>query len=330
MVTASPIAASSQLPVYCSSHGTFWQNGGSMIAGRFNVARSLWAGRLSALLIHLRLHFQILLAPIFLWGFVLAGGSVGTPFWTAFAAMHIFLYGGATAYNSYYDRDEGPVGGLKQPPPVTAELLPFSLVWQVAGAVLALTVNEVFFLLYLLIFALFSAYSYPGVRLKKRPVFGLLTVALGQGVLAGLGGAAAASVSPGALPPLAWLGIVAASGLTTGFYPITQIYQIDEDLRRGDRTFAAWVGPARTFRFALLVMAAGSAALIPAFAAVYGMLLTVGLALFCAGLLIALSRWARHYNPTDVMANYRRVTSLHRLMSGGFLALLVLRLARMV
>lgn len=301
-----------------------------MVAAGLNVARSLLAGRLLVLVVHLRLHFQLLLAPIFLWGFVLAGGQVDRRFWVAFAALHIFLYGGTTAYNSYYDRDEGPVGGLKQPPPVTPELLPFSLVFQTVGALLALAVSPIFFTLYLFIFALFTAYSHPGIRLKKRPVVGLLTVALGQGVLAGLSGAAAANASPVALSPLAWLGIVAASALTTGFYPITQVYQIDEDLARGDVTFAAWVGPARAFRFALVVMAAGSAALVPVFYGVYGVLITVGLIIFCAGLLVALSRWARRYDPADVLTNYGRVTLLHRLMSGGFLALLVLKLAHLV
>ncbi len=283
--------------------------------------------RIGALFIHLRLHFQILLAPIFLWGFVLAGGQVDGRFWLAFVAIHVFLYGGTTAYNSYYDRDEGPVGGLKQPPPVTPELLPFSLVWQAIGAVLALLVNPAFFMLYLLIFALFTAYSYPGIRLKKRPVLGLLTVALGQGVLAGLSGAAAADVSPLVLPAVAWLGIVAASSLTTGFYPITQVYQIDEDKARGDTTYAAWVGPRRTFGFALVVIGLGALALIPPFYLVYELIITLGLVVFCVWLLAALARWARRYDPVDVLGNYQRVTRYHRLMSGGFLLLLVLKLA---
>lgn len=282
------------------------------------------------LLVHLRLPFQLLLAPIFLWGFVLAGGQVGPRFWLAFTALHLFLYGGTTAYNSYYDRDEGPVGGLKQPPPVTPELLPFSLVLQAVGALLACWVNGLFLLLYLLIFALFTAYSYPGIRLKKRPLAGLLAVALGQGLLAGLCGAAAATPALTGFPLPVWFGIIAASALTTGFYPLTQVYQIDEDLARGDLTFAAWSGPARTFRFAFGLMAVASLALLPTFAAVYGPPLTIGLALFCAGLLVFLARWAQHYDPDAILANYQRVTLLHRLMSGGFLLLLVLRLARLL
>lgn len=36
-----------------------------------------------------------------------------------------------------------------------------------------------------------------------------------------------------------------------GFYPLTQIYQIDEDRDRGDTTFAVWVGPRGVFTFAI-------------------------------------------------------------------------------
>jgi 1,4-dihydroxy-2-naphthoate octaprenyltransferase len=290
------------------------------------VATDIPLHRLQTMFVHLRLHFQLLLAPIFLWGFLLAGGQVDGRFWLAFVAMHLFLYGGTTAYNSYYDRDEGPVGGLSAPPPVLPELLPFSLVSQAIGAGLALLVNPAFLILYLLIFALFTAYSYPGIRLKKRPIFGLLTVALGQGILAGLSGAAAAAVSPFALPGLAWLGIVALTAVTTGFYPITQVYQIEEDVKRGDITFAAWGGPGRTFAFALLTMTLGVLALLLPFYNVFGPLLTAGFVIFCIGLLGALAHWSRHFDPADVQGNYRRVSRLHRLMSGGFLALLVLRL----
>ncbi|MDQ3249750.1 MAG: hypothetical protein M3Q45_11165, partial [Chloroflexota bacterium] len=50
------------------------------------------------LLIHLRLHFQLLLAPIFLWGYFLAAGRPDGKFWLAFFAFHLFLYGGTTAF----------------------------------------------------------------------------------------------------------------------------------------------------------------------------------------------------------------------------------------
>ncbi len=68
---------------------------------------------------HLRLPFNLLLSPIYLWGVLLAGGTLWDPsFWLGYVTLHLFLYGGGTAFNSFYDRDEGPIGGMAHPPPV--------------------------------------------------------------------------------------------------------------------------------------------------------------------------------------------------------------------
>ncbi|MEJ2287241.1 MAG: hypothetical protein P8Y02_01120 [Deinococcales bacterium] len=62
---------------------------------------------------HLRLHFNVLLSPIYLWGVLLGGGRLlDGGVWLGYLSLHLFLYGGTTAFNSYYDRDEGPVGGM--------------------------------------------------------------------------------------------------------------------------------------------------------------------------------------------------------------------------
>src|SRR6266581_7124150 len=103
---------------------------------------------MGTLFVHLRLHFQLLLAPVFLWGWLLAGGGLSQSAGLGFIAFHFFLYSGATAFNSYYDRDVGPVGGLEHPPSVSPGLLPFSLAVQGVGALLAILVNLPFFVAY--------------------------------------------------------------------------------------------------------------------------------------------------------------------------------------
>ena len=35
-----------------------------------------------------------------------------------FLSVHILLFGGVTVYNSYWDKDTGPIGGLRAPPPL--------------------------------------------------------------------------------------------------------------------------------------------------------------------------------------------------------------------
>ena len=48
------------------------------------------------LLLHLRLHWQVMLAPLFLWGFVLAAGDnaralITAEFWLVFFVFHVQL-----------------------------------------------------------------------------------------------------------------------------------------------------------------------------------------------------------------------------------------------
>lgn len=278
------------------------------------------------LFVHLRLHFQLLLAPIFLWSFFLAGGHPNRAFWLGFLAFHIFLYGGMTAFNSYYDRDEGPVGGLAKPPPVTQALLPFSLLVQVLGLILAAFVNAYFLLIYLIIFVMGLAYSHPSVRLKSRPLGGLVTVALGQGILASLGGWVCARPSLAAVDSGSWLGILAVTLITTGFYPLTQIYQIDEDRDRGDTTFAVWVGPRGVFTFAIVTQSLAAILLVGVIGWRLGLFDAVVVAGFYGVLLIDTIRWAYNFDSTRVLSNFRRIMGINALTSCGFMGFIVLHL----
>jgi 1,4-dihydroxy-2-naphthoate octaprenyltransferase len=278
------------------------------------------------LIIHLRLHFQLLLAPIFLWGYFLSGRQPDRDFWLAFLAFHVFLFGGTTAFNSYYDRDEGPVGGLQNPPPVSKALLPFSLIVQLLGAGLAFAVNLPLFIIYLLICVMGAAYSHPTVRLKSRPLAGLATVAIGQGILDGLGGWVTAIPDLTRIDGLRWLGIVAVALVTTGFYPLTQIYQIEEDLARGDCTYAAWVGPRGAFAFAIIVQSVAAVGLVSVIGYLLGPLNGLIVALFYGVLLIVTIHWASIFDGTRILSNYRRVMRINALTSLGFLGFVSLHL----
>jgi 1,4-dihydroxy-2-naphthoate octaprenyltransferase len=269
-------------------------------------------------LVHLRLHFQLLLAPIFMWGFFLAGGTPGRDFWLAFVAFHVFLYGGTTSYNSYYDRDEGPVGGLAHPPAVEGGLLPFSLIVQGIGALVAALVSLWFLLTYAAIFLLATAYSHPRTRLKGRPLSGLFVVGLGQGTLAALGGWFAARPHIASIHALGWMGIAAVTLVTLGFYPITQIYQIESDKARGDLTFAAWLGPLRTFTFSVLVQTLAAVNLVVVVHALVGLVQACLVGVFYVVLLAATARWAAQYEPRRTMANFRTVMRMNAVTSTGF------------
>ncbi|GAC1432625.1 MAG: hypothetical protein NVSMB65_06280 [Chloroflexota bacterium] len=281
------------------------------------------------LLIHLRLHFQLLLSPIFLWGFLLAGGHWGIPVAMSFLAFHVFNYGGGTAFNSYYDRDEGPIGGLEHPPPVEPALLPFSLGMQCLGWLLTATVNTAVAGVYGLMFALLVAYSHPAVRLKAGPLRAMATVAFGQGVLGFAAGWLTAQPSPATLvSPEALTGCLAATLLTTGLYPLTGLYQVDEDRARGDRTAAVAWGTSRCFTVALILLPAAGAVLAATVWRRYGPVEIVLLTAFYGVVLATLVRWRGEFARLDVVGNYRRIMRVNTLAAGGFAAYILFHLAR--
>jgi 4-hydroxybenzoate polyprenyltransferase len=279
-------------------------------------------------LIHLRLPFQLLLAPIFLWGWLLSGGGGWSPrVGLTFVAFHVFLYGGATAFNSYYDRDVGPVGGLAAPPPVNAGLLPFSVAVKGMGWVLVWLVDPLVFWLYGAFVLLSSAYSHPRVRLKARPIASLVVVGVGQGVLAFL---AAWAASRGELTSV-WsregvLGGVAASLIVVGLYPLTQLFQVEEDRLRGDRTIAVIWGPQVSFRVAAGCLVAGGLVLLLVILLRFGTLDAALIGLGLAVELVAIASWARHFDPLAVMRNYALAMRLNATCAAALSIYLVYRL----
>lgn len=283
---------------------------------------------LASLVVHFRLHFQLLLAPVFLWGWLIAGGGLSLSVVLAFVALHGCLYSGATAFNSYYDRDVGPVGGLEHPPPVSPALLPASLAVQLGGWLLAACINLPFWVAYGAFVGLSAAYSHPWVRLKAHTMASLVVVGLGQGVLAFV---AAWAATRGEVAS-AWsldgaLGATAAVALILALYPLTQLYQIDEDAARGDRTLAVAWGPSGCFRFSLICTAIGGAAMLTLLVRRFGLvdagLVGVGLAAQLAAI-----RWlACRFDPRAVVQTYRRVMGVNALSAGALGAYLLARLA---
>ena len=286
-----------------------------------------WRTTLWTLVVHLRLPFQVLLAPVYLWSWLLAGGGFSDSVLLGFVAFHVFLYGGATAFNSYYDRDEGPVGGLERPPPVAPELLPFSLVVKAVGLLLAATVNWSFFWIYAGFAMLSFAYSHPRIRLKASPLASVLTVAVGQGVLAFLGGwAAVRGDVASAWGPTGIVGALAATLLILSSYPLTQLYQIEEDRARGDRTMAVVWGPRRSFAFALICQVLGGLAMLVVLYQRYGIGDTLLAASALVSQLVMVARWAVRFEQGQVLDNYHRVMRLNTLTTTGLILYLGYRL----
>ena len=96
------------------------------------------------------------------------------------------------------------------------------------------------------------AYSYRGIRLKKYPILGWLTVIICQGALIFFL-VFYGSHHPGGDIQAPALGLIASSLLVGGFYPLTQIYQHEEDRRDHVRTLSLLLGYRGSFIFTGIV-----------------------------------------------------------------------------
>ncbi len=207
---------------------------------------------------HLRLPFSLFLLPVFLFALSqLPAPDAGRTI-AVFLILHFLLYPASNAYNSYFDKDEGPIGLLEAPPPVDRTLYWTALGLDALGLVLGIFLGWPF-VGYLLIYGLISkAYSHDRIRLKKYPVASWLIVGAFQGGFTFLATVQAIGQLP--LPALLEPRWLLAALLCTlnlmAIYPITQIYQHDEDARRGDMTMSRLLGVRGTFICAILLFGA--------------------------------------------------------------------------
>jgi 1,4-dihydroxy-2-naphthoate polyprenyltransferase len=200
----------------------------------------------------LRIPFSFFLSPIFL--FALAQ----VPFinWVnatlIFFIIHFLIYPASNGYNSFMDRDTGSIGGLKHPPVATKELYFTSVVLDLAAILLSLYIGLLFTAAIILYIGASKAYSYRGIRLKKYPVLGYLIVIIFQGAVTfWLVFYGSSEVKDPAMVP--WQGMLICALLVGGFYPLTQIYQHQQDLDDGVRTISYMLGYRGTFVFCGLV-----------------------------------------------------------------------------
>jgi 1,4-dihydroxy-2-naphthoate octaprenyltransferase len=199
----------------------------------------------------LRLHFSFFLMPVY-W-FALSQ-VVDRDWWRAaiiFVILHGLVYPASNGYNSWMDRDTTPIGGVAHPLQPTRRLFWVTLVMDGVALAMGFLIGP-FFVAGLAVYILASrAYSYRGIRLKKYPVIGWLTVIVCQGALVFFlvyGG----SHSPGAVGESVHAPVeamIACSLLLGGFYPLTQIYQHEADRRDGVRTLSILLGYRGTFVF---------------------------------------------------------------------------------
>ena len=278
------------------------------------------------MVLHLRLPVQLTLTPVYLWGVFGAGGRLTTATITAFLALHVFLYGGATLFNSYYDRDDGPVIGMERPLALPPWALPFSLLWQALGGLLALMVSLPFVVFYLAYAVAGILYSHPVPRLKGNPYLGTLLILVFQGWGGFLAGWLAGARGGFPLGDARFWGMgLVTAGATLGLYPLTQVFQIDEDAARGDHTLAMVLGPRRSFTFAVVLLSVAAVAGLGALAAMGrpldGLLMAGSFALMAAATVAIGARFAHR----PLLVSFRRIAALQFASAVGFGAFVALQ-----
>lgn len=195
----------------------------------------------------LRIPFSFFLMPVFFFSLSQVPGVNHGKSLLIFIILHFIMYPASNGYNSYMDRDEDSIGMLEKPPPPTRQLFYLATVLDIMAIALSFFVNVVFAVCIIANILASRAYSYRGIRLKKFPVTGFLTVIIFQGAVTYF--MVYNGAQNGQSVAFPWMGMLISSLLFGGFYPLTQVYQHRQDLNDGVKTISFLLGVRGTFIF---------------------------------------------------------------------------------
>ena len=147
------------------------------------------------------------------------------------------------------DRDEASIGGIKNPLQPTRQLFFASILMDVLACIIALFISLPTLLLVLTYIVFSRLYSFRGIRLKRYPIIGFLTVIINQGGTTFF--LVYHAVSSSLTLTVPWDGVLISTLLIGGFYPITQIYQHEQDAKDGVNTISMMMGKKGTFMFCM-------------------------------------------------------------------------------
>jgi 1,4-dihydroxy-2-naphthoate octaprenyltransferase len=201
----------------------------------------------------MRIPFSVYLMPVFWFALYIFPRTNEALY--VFAILHLLLYPASNGYNSICDKDEGPIGGLAKPPKPNAELWVLVIGFDVLAVFFSFLISVPFGIMVVAYTLVSKAYSWPAIRLKANPWASTAVVVLFQGmftffmVMVGLG-------MPWFLlfERLTCMPAVVSSLFILGSYPLTQVYQHEEDAKRGDRTISLQLGVKKTFGLSMLAL----------------------------------------------------------------------------
>ena len=204
----------------------------------------------------LRFHFSVFLLPVYLFALSQLPQINWKYAFLVFVILHLLVYPSSNGYNSYMDRDETPIGGLKKPMNPTKQLFYVTVIMDVLAIILSLQVSTLFTLCILLYILASRAYSYRRIRLKKYPFTGFLTVFIFQGAVIFFSVFHGVQNNESLNTPV--FPCIISSLLIGALYPLTQIYQHAEDKKDGVVSISYVLGKKGTFVFSMLFFLAAT------------------------------------------------------------------------
>ena len=266
---------------------------------------------------HLRLPFSFYLMPVFLFALSQAGTINWPTTIIAFVILHVLIFPSSNGYNSYQDRDETSIGGLKHPPKVSRNLFYATLLLDSIGVLCALLVST-YFSLFILMFVLISrAYSYRNVRLKKYAIIGFLTVFTFQGAFVYLMASSAINTfsfeSYFSLKNIICMSV--ASLFMGSIYPLTQIYQHEADKKDGVISISYKLGYTGTFIFSAILFSIATIFLFYYFNMKHQQIALVLFFILMLPVITKLSIWFNKVRKDTVNANFENTMTMNLLTS---------------
>ncbi len=270
-----------------------------------------------ATILHLRIPFSFYLLPVFLFALGNSRSINLRDTLLSFFIVHFLLYPATNGFNSYFDKDEKSIGGLRNPPPVDKELYFTSLALDIAGILLGLLIS-IYFSIMIFLYGLASkAYSHPSVRLKKYAVTGWFIAGFFQGFFTYLFFILA--IGDLRLKDLFDNSILLPGCLCTlllwGSYPMTQIYQHEEDQKRGDFTISLKLGIKKTFLFSAFLFLIADFFFMLYFLRFRDIRIVVLFEIFLVPMMIYFLRWFMKSIKEPKMADYNHTMNLNLVSS---------------
>lgn len=276
----------------------------------------------------LRFHFSFFLMPVY-W---FALSQVKSINWRdavlVFIILHLLVYPASNGYNSYMDRDTSPVGGIKNPMLPTEQLFFVAVVMDVVSILISFIVSPVFAIGIFFYILASRAYSYRKIRLKKYPVIGYVTVIIFQGAVTFFlvyhGSSGNHTVQ---IPVLA---MVASALLIGGFYPLTQIYQHQDDKKDGVISISYLLGYEGTFIFTGIVYAFAFVVLAVYFYLQSHFVEFIILQICMLPVIVYFGNWFAKVRRDKTEANFKNTMRMNLLASScsniGFITILILKI----